>query len=71
MARKFKIGDKVKVTVSSPAKDDEFEPGFRKGSAGRVNDYVAGSTYPYYVMNRSGDTGVFRPSELTFIERKK
>jgi len=70
MSRKFKTGDKVRITVSAP-KNDPYGSGFRKGSVGEITDYDVCNVYRYEVSKKNGYADSFKPSELTLIERKK
>lgn len=70
MARKFKIGDKVKV-AKKIFNSDPFCKGFRIGSVGVIEGYDSKWPYPYDVQNKAKQVGQFKTKELKLIERKK
>ena len=65
MARKFQMGDTVQVVPGA-----EPDGGVGVGHRGLVVHYEPYVVYPYAVKRRSGDEGVFKPTELKLIKRK-
>ncbi len=71
MARKFKVGDKVRVIKKYGG--DSFDGGFNIRSKGTVIEYQPEyrSRYPYSVRNsRCGTVGDFNAKELELVKSK-
>ena len=71
---KFKMGDKVRVTIhctNEPGIPNSGVGLFRKGTVGRIVNDVTGMTILYFVENKKGKKCFFSKNELELVERGK
>jgi len=70
--RKFKVGDKVRVTIHCVNESGIPNSGaglFRKGTVGRIVNDITGLTILYFVENKKGKKCFFHKSELELVEK--
>jgi len=66
MARKFKVGDKVKVCVPD---DEEYGHGYKKGNVGFIVQVKQFAAYRYVVyMKCDNNEAVFKAHELERVK---